>query len=205
MSSQNKTLKAKDFFNKFAEQHKNLSEERLMQYELNHFISLIAKEQAQILDAGCAAGRDAKYLTDYGLNVTGIDISEELIKKASERKIKNAAFKLGDISIVKLDESQFDGVWAMDILSYTEKENIRTILKNLNSSIKKGGVLFLSVREGNGLNSVKYSNMEDSEVNINFFSISELEDALQKAGFCVLKSYTREGKNHEWINIFAQK
>ena len=205
MPTPNKILKAKDFFNKYAEQHKSISEERLMQFELNHFISLLSKENASVLDAGCAAGRDVKYLADYGLNMTGIDISEELIKRASQRNIKNAKFSIADISSIKLNKESFDGVWAMDIFSYTEKENIQPILKNLNTTLKKGGILFLSVREGSGIDLVKYPNMDDSEVKINFFNQVELEEALQTAGFCVLKGYSKEGKNHDWINIFAQK
>lgn len=45
----------------------------------------------KILDIGCGPGRDAKYFSEQGLEVTGIDLTSNFVKMAS-KNVPNAKF-----------------------------------------------------------------------------------------------------------------
>src|SRR3989344_9680523 len=56
---------------------------KLLQFQLNKFISLLIGKK--ILDAGCGSGRDLQYFNEEGLDVTGIDISKGMLRECKRR------------------------------------------------------------------------------------------------------------------------
>lgn len=55
------------------------------------------KKGTCVLDMGCGGGRFSRYLQDYGLKVTGMDISQALIKKATIASSSEIEFVCHDI------------------------------------------------------------------------------------------------------------
>ena len=55
-------------------------------------------KSVRIIDIGCGTGRHAIELTKRGYNVTGVDLSEDQIKRAKEK----VSFKLIDINLIVL-------------------------------------------------------------------------------------------------------
>jgi predicted TPR repeat methyltransferase len=70
------------------------------------------------LGTGCPI---AKYLSEQGFIITGIDISENMIKKANEQNIANAKFYLCDFYQFKPTE-KYDGIIAFDSFYHFPKE-----------------------------------------------------------------------------------
>jgi len=72
-------------------------------YEIGSIVNTTnPKETSIILDVGCGTGHHVGSLSAQHLNVTGIDISPSMVKKAKE-KYPQYNFKLGDV----LDSHQF--------------------------------------------------------------------------------------------------
>ena len=131
-SSYNGTIEA---FNKFAEQYADFTFDNLLQYELNRFIALVPKND-KILDIGCGSGRDVHYFLDYKLQPIGIDASQEIIKEAKKR-VPEGNFVHMDMLNLKFTPFEFDGIWALDSISYLKKDLIPEILLNLNKILKQ--------------------------------------------------------------------
>ena len=99
-----------------------------------------------ILDCGCGSGRDSKYFLDKGYEVTAIDASEELCKRAAAligREVACMTFM--EISY----ENMFDGVWACSSLLHEKKENLNTVLKKIVKATKVNGIIYVSFKYGN--------------------------------------------------------
>jgi ubiquinone/menaquinone biosynthesis C-methylase UbiE len=92
------------------------------------------------MDFGCGAGRSTRFLRKLGLDVTGVDISEDMIKRAGQ--IDPA----GDYRLIKDgDFSAFENASFDLILSAFTFDNVSTlrqiikILKEMSRILKPGG------------------------------------------------------------------
>ena len=102
------------------------------------------KPGGTVLDVGCGSGYpEASYLSDCGMKVTGIDISEKMLQKAAELNIKNARFIHSDFFDFSPDE-QFDGIIAIDSLFYIPIERQREVYARLSKWIRPGGTLLFT-------------------------------------------------------------
>ena len=106
---------------------------------------------ARILDVGCGSGWLSEYFARLGYDVTGIDISDELIAMARERVERvpydvdqetplRCRFQTQDIETAPLVE-KFDGVICYDSLHHFEDE--RKVFRHLSAMLDRGGLLFI--------------------------------------------------------------
>ena len=125
------------------------------------FIRHFAKEgKCSILDAGCGTGNHAKILKDCGFQVFGFDLSEEMIKIASE-KLGNT-FENGNILNYHSDK-RYDIVISFfavfnHLKTYKEFE---IALKNLKGLLNESGVLIIDLHNPskNGQKIDKFENI----------------------------------------------
>ena len=184
-------------YNKIAEDyysHRNLSK---FNSELEEFASLLP-ENARVLDLGCGAGiPTAKFLTEKGIEVTGIDLSEKMLSLAREN-VPNADFIKMDITELKFNEETFDGIISVYALFHIPREKHLAIFKNAFKILKKGGMLMINI------------GIHESEGTSRFFGVpmfwsnfspETTLDLAKKAGFSILTEAVLErgGENQYWI------
>jgi len=109
---------------------------------LNDKINL--NEHRIVLDVGIGTGRTSRFLSQYNIELTGIDISSKMLRKCLERnRDKISVGKLGliqgDITRLPFKSSTFDITTAMHVLEFTGKEPIEDIKR----VIKPGGFLII--------------------------------------------------------------
>ncbi len=61
----------------------------------------IWKHTKKIMDIGCGNGRDSIYFSQNGLEVTGVDASEEAISYLNQYNMKNSMFVCDDFVTCK--------------------------------------------------------------------------------------------------------
>jgi ubiquinone/menaquinone biosynthesis C-methylase UbiE len=88
------------------------------------------------LDIGCGPGKDAKHFTEQGYDVTGLDLSEGLLKIAKEY-CPEATFVQGDIRKLPFPDKSFDGVFACASILHMEKSQLPIVLKETKRVLKK--------------------------------------------------------------------
>lgn len=124
-----------------------LGEVDFIEKEINYDKSL------KILDVGCGTGRHAIELTKRGYNITGVDLSESMLKKAKE-KAKNLALKInfiqGDARELKFNK-EFDFVMMLCeggfSLMETDEMNYM-ILKSATNALKDKGKFIFTTLNG---------------------------------------------------------
>lgn len=107
------------------------------------------KEGDVVLDLGCGAGIDAilaaKKVGEKG-KVIGVDITEEMVKKAKEnakkRGIKNVEFLLGEIENLPLKENAVDTIITNCVINLTP-DKAKTFSEAYRV-LKPGGKIYLS-------------------------------------------------------------
>lgn len=172
-------------YNEIAHHYQQKTKNLELIEEIKKFKKFLPKN-AKVLDAGCGWGRDAKILSK-NFRVTGIDLSEKLLDLARAYASK-ATFILADISQTDFPDDTFHGIWANDILIHLERKDILRTLKELRRVLKKNGVLYLSVKEGEG------EGFQEEEMSnymprfYTWFKKDEIVDYCKKAGFRVMET-----------------
>jgi len=195
--------KALDTYDKYAKIYADYTYPKLMQFQLNKFISLIPKK-AKILDVGAGSGRDAHYFNDYGLDITSIDISDNMLKEAKKR-VKGVNFIKMDMRNLEFEDNSFDGIWIMASLSDVERKESFDALKGFSRILKKDGIIYIAVKEGTTEEIISKPQYNNSPRYYTFYTQVELEDKLKKSGFSILSAQTSEDQGTKWVEIFAKK
>ena len=113
------------------------------EFFINNLIKkLKIKKKSKILDLACGVGRHSFYLNKKGMNVTGIDNSENNIKKA--KKFENKFLKFKKKEMTEDYGQVFDFIFNLfTSFGYiNEKHNFKTF-KSINNSLVNHGILVI--------------------------------------------------------------
>ena len=101
-------------------------------------------ERMTILDLGCGTGLGAQLYRPFAKNLTGVDVSAKMLKKASEKNIYNR-LEVFDILQDWIFPTKFDLIYSSDVFVYFG--NLDMIIKSASSYLVSGGKLAFSVEE----------------------------------------------------------
>jgi len=154
---------------------------------------------AKILDVGCGMGREAFALADLGFSVTGIDISEEVIRQVKELASKtdySIEFLHYDGHNLPFNNVAFDAViiWAQTFGLLYGDEYKNSFLVECWRVLKKGGLIsfsghdfeYLSEHYKQCLVERKFYPYTDAEIYWEAFLPHELKSYAEKAGFNII-------------------
>jgi len=113
------------------------------EFFINNLIKkLKIKKKSKILDLACGVGRHSFYLNKKGMNVIGIDNSENNIKKA--KKFENKFLKFKKKEMTEEYGQEFDFIFNLfTSFGYiNEKHNLNTF-KSINNSLVNHGILVI--------------------------------------------------------------
>jgi cyclopropane fatty-acyl-phospholipid synthase-like methyltransferase len=100
--------------------------------------------QPDVLELGSGAGvRSTRVLAERG-RLTGIDISEEQVKRARER-IPEARFIHGDVMAVEFAPETFDAVVSFYVLNNLPREQLGPLFARIRGWLRPGGWLLASL------------------------------------------------------------
>ena len=164
------------------------------------FLAPFPKDKTlDILDLGCGPGRDVSYFQSLGHRPVGLDGSEVFCMMA--RNYTGCRILHQKFLSLDLPERAFDGIFANASLFHVPSKELPRVLGELHSTLRPGGILFLSNPrgDGEGWSGQRYGHYMQ-------FDTSRL--FLEQAGFAVIDHYYRPaGKpRHEqpWLAIVAQ-
>lgn len=197
-------------YNTFAPQFVKHFERKLDITELDTFLEIIP-QGGTVLDAGCGSARDSAYIISKGYTALGIDLSEGLLAEAKKihPEVPTQQMSLTDIT---LPDHEFDGVWCKSALLHIDRIDVPTVLESFFRILKPNGTLFIQTKKGEGEQNQPAPFDDEVTRLFTLFTLEEMGDVIQKAGFELLNSYDFNGKNRsttsrdqDWIVIFAKK
>lgn len=145
-------------FNLYARYYDLLYKEKDYGAEAKYVSALIEKYNQKtktILNLGCGTGKHDMELARLGYKMTGIDISAEMIKIASENSRKSGQvirFDQGDIREFDLGE-KFDAVISLfHVMSYqVTNEDLLNAFRTANRHLHEGGIFIFDCWYGPGV------------------------------------------------------
>ncbi|HSE21923.1 MAG TPA: methyltransferase domain-containing protein [Pyrinomonadaceae bacterium] len=167
----------------------------------NMAVAMALPAGRRILDVGCGSGWLSEYFARLGYDVTGIDISPDLIDIANQRLAKQAfpvdhetelrcRFMVHDIETEALGET-FDAVVCYDSLHHFEDEH--AVIRNLSAMTTYGGVVFIlegdRPEQGSATEEELVEVMRRYETLESPFTRSYLRTLLEENGLVVIGDY----------------
>lgn len=153
-----------------------------------------------ILDFGCGPGRDVLYFKSLGHNPVGLDGTLEFCEMA--RQQTGCPILHQSFNDLDLEENSFDGVFANASMFHVPSDNLDKVLKDLQISLRPGGILFTSNPRGDE------EGWSSPERYGNFMQLDKSTEYLVNAGFKVLDHYYRPPglpiEEQKWLAMVSQ-
>ncbi len=150
----------------------------------------------RVLDLGCGPGRDAKSFREMGLEVTGIDLSSELLDIA-QGLVPRVRFVRMDMRRLGFAAGSFHGVWACASFLHIPHREALATMREIHRVLSPGGFLYLSVKEGEG------QGFTEKGTFYAYYHAEELRRLAREAGFEVL--LLSEVSSHVvFLDLFAR-
>jgi SAM-dependent methyltransferase len=168
-------------FNKYSKYYDLLYSDKDYKAEVDYIKNIIKKYNPSaktILDLGCGTGIHANLLASEGFQVTGVDLSTEMIEVANDKKNTDYSenrdslnFISGDIRSLRLEEKYDVVVSLFHVFSYlSSNSDIKEGLETLNFHVKENGIVFFDFWYGpavlNEMPSCRVKKKENAELEV---------------------------------------
>ena len=190
-----------DYYNKNSEEYFNSTLNVDMTNTYKEFLKLVP-EGGKILDLGCGSGRDSMNFMKLGYEVTAVDGSKELAKKASALLGKEVI--ASTFEELELKE-KFHGIWACASLLHIKREDLKIVLNNLYNNLEDNGVFYMSFKYG------EKEYVDDKNRYFNCFTDESIISFInENTKFNILGLYITEDKlgrvnEVKWLNLICNK
>jgi SAM-dependent methyltransferase len=113
---------------------------------LSGFAGLVGRAGI-VADVGCGTGATSRMLTDFGLDVVGIDLSANMLAEARRRN-PGLRFQVGSMTAMDFDDGHFDGVCAWYSVIHIPDEELPHVLAEFHRVLRPGGWALLAFQVG---------------------------------------------------------
>ena len=190
-----------NYYNENSEEYFNSTLNVDMTNTYKPFLKLVPKD-GKILDLGCGSGRDSMNFIKLGYEVTAVDGSKELAKKASALLGKEVI--ASTFEELELKE-KFHGIWACASLLHIKREDLKIVLNNLYNNLDDNGVFYMSFKYG------EKEYVDDKNRYFNCFTDESIISFInENTKYNILGLYITEDKlgrvnEVKWVNLICNK
>ena len=175
----------------------------------------LLEHNSKIVDLGGGSGKVTNYLIENNYNAVCYDFSKEMMNNAL-KLFPKIPYILDDIVNINnhFNLETVDGVIALYSLFHIPKENMNTVLKNINNMLKDNGYFLVTFQLGNDESFVDEPYLKETGKNVlymNYYSKKDLEKLFTENNFKIIyKEIKKEiGNNtignNDTIIIIAKK
>lgn len=173
--------------------------DRFTRYRLEKVFEIYGPKRGEkVLDLGCGVGTFSMELARMGVEVTGLDYSEESIsicrRLAQDLNLK-AEFVLADATSTGFASASFDVIICADLVEHLYLEVFERLIGEVKRVLKVGGKLIIwTPNPGHIFEYMKQRNiiLKKDEGHVGYRTLRELKEELTDQGFRIRRAYHRE-------------
>jgi SAM-dependent methyltransferase len=144
-----------------------------------------------VCDLGCGPGHVTRYLHERGVQVTGVDLSAEMVKQA-QRLNPDIEFRQGNMLSLDIDDQSLGGIVAFHSIIHCSCTQLTVALAEMKRVLRAGGLLLLAFHVGD--ETIHFDEWWGRPVTLDFhfFRPKVIEGLVRTAGFEIEEIIERE-------------
>ena len=166
---------------------------------LKWFAGLIPDNE-EVVEMGCGPGEIACFLKKQGIQVSGMDISENMVSVAS-RLNPDIHFYPGDMLDLYLNDQSIFAIVAFYAIIHFSLEEVKVAFREFKRVLKKGGYVLFSFHVGTDIISVdNFLDQADAPLDFVFFEVDDILNIIEVLNFNpqeVIVRYPYKGAEYE--------
>ncbi len=169
---------------------RELEQKPLDRHLLNRFAEATCG-RGLVADLGCGPGHVARYLSERGVSMLGIDLSPGMIAIASERN-PGIDFRVGDMRALALDDATLAGIISFYSIVHFRPDELPPLFAEMHRVLRPGGLALIAFHAGEEV--VHRDELFGAPVSLDFrfHAPDAVAGALRAARFRVLEEIQRE-------------
>jgi ubiquinone/menaquinone biosynthesis C-methylase UbiE len=144
-----------------------------------------------VWDFGCGPGQTTQYLTNLGVDISGLDLSEKMLEQA--RMIHpGTLFRKGNILALEFENESIAGAVAFYAIVHFSEEQVRQACEEVFRVLQPGGIFLLTYHSGEKVIHVEEYLGKNIDIDFMFFTPEFISSCLRKCGFKEIEIIERE-------------
>ena len=161
----------------------------------------------KVVDAGCGAGRLSAHLSGAGLDVTGVDLSPEMVRVA-RRRHPRLSFEVGELADLPEADAAADGILAWYSIIHSAPAELPAIAREFWRVLRPGGLALIAFQSGGGHHTLKRAYGHDVELRAELHTPDDVALRFTEQGFVLeaqLVRAARESEKHPQAMLLVRK
>jgi len=169
---------AKEYAETFSDEH----EEKPKDQEILKRFSIEIGDRRPVWDFGCGPGQTTKYLTNLGIEISGLDLSEKILEQA--RTIHPGIhFRKGNILELEFENDSIAGAVAFYSIIHFTEEQVETACYEVFRVLQPGGIFLFTYHIGEETIHVEEFLGKKIDIDVMLFTTEFIYSCLKKSGF----------------------
>lgn len=178
---------AREYAERFSGEHEKKPKDQEM---LHRFAQEIGRRRPA-WDFGCGPGQTTQYLTNLGIEISGLDLSERMLERA--RTIHpEIHFQKGNILELEFGNNSIAGAVALYAIVHFSEEQVSRVFHEVFRVLQPGGIFLLTYHIGEETIHVEEFLGKKVDIDLMFFTTDFISSCLSKSGFNRIEIIERE-------------
>jgi ubiquinone/menaquinone biosynthesis C-methylase UbiE len=164
---------------------------------VDHFIAHVrATADRTVVDVGCGAGRMTSYLSNAGLNVSGVDLSPEMVRVA-HRLHPELLFDVGELTDLPVADAGADGVLAWYSIIHSPPTALPAVAGEFWRALRPGGSALIAFHAGSGHRTIDRAYGHDVQLRAELHAPDDVALRFTEQGFVMRAQLVRSPRATE--------
>jgi SAM-dependent methyltransferase len=196
---------AKEYAEKFCREHEKKPQDREILYRFSREVA----GRKPVWDFGCGPGQTTQYLVDLGIEISGLDLSPELLEQARILH-PGIPFRTGDLLDLDFGDQSIGGVIALYAIVHFSEDQVEKVFREVFRVLQPGGVFLLTYHIGEETIHLDEFLGKEVDVDFMFFKSEFISHCLYKVGLENIEVIERDpypevGYQSRRAYVFAKK
>lgn len=153
---------------------------------------------SKVLELGAGFGRDAKYLSGAGYDVTATDAPDSFVEE-----LRSQGLKARKLNVLTDGFPRTDAIFANAVFLHLDRDQMSQVLAKSHRALHGKGHLVFTVKEGSGEG---WSNEKlDAPRHFTYWGEEELKAKVEAAGFVDVSITVDDSGPAKWLQVHARK